>query len=250
MHPDPAFGESWQNPLSPLASLAYDYNWPLIAKIIPGAYDPIGRKVLRPDQRRKGPNPTFPMGRYLSQSLSVKCDTIRDVRKFLSNCRYVSDKEQFGKDDYWQPPEHFEETKQGDCDDFALWTWRQLLAMGYEARFVVGRKGGRGHAWVTFEEVGRYYVVEPFFWPFQRFPSLSTIRYHPKFSVAWDGSKVSFYAHKDLSRNLRIRQIPLLLADWLLTWSYFWLRFIARIPRALWLRTIRFLKSSQQSTQG
>jgi len=182
------------------------------------------------------------MGRYLGQSLTVKCETIRDVRRFLSNCRGVSDKEQFGKDEYWQPPEHFEETKQGDCDDFALWTWRQLLAMGYEARFVGGRKGNRGHAWVTFENSGRYYVVEPFFWPL-----LSTIRYHPRFSVAWDGSKISFYAHKDLSRNLRMRQVPLLLTDWLLTWGYFWLRTLAKIPRALWLRISRFLKSSRMA---
>src|SRR5215471_18430985 len=76
---------------------SYESTDPVLGKV------KIGRKVFRPDLRRKGLHPTFPMGRYLGQSLSVKCETIRDVRRFLSNCRGVSDKEQFGKDEYWQP---------------------------------------------------------------------------------------------------------------------------------------------------
>jgi hypothetical protein len=212
----------------------------LIAEIIPGAYDAIGRRVIRPDLRRKGPHPTFPMGRYLSHPLTVKCETIRDVRKFLWECRGMSDKEQFGKDDYWQPPEQFEKTKKGDCDDFALWTWRQFLNMGYNARFVVGRMGSTGHAWVTFEKNGKYYVVEPNYRVVgDTFPSLSTIRFHPRFSVAWDGKNVSFYAHRDLTKNLKFRQIPALLFEWIIRWGYFWLRVLVRLPRALWFRVFR-----------
>ncbi len=111
----------------------------MIAEIIPEAYDAFGKKTHRPDLRRKAIHPTLPMGRYVSQPLTVKCESIRDVCKFLSGCIPVSDKEQFGKDDYWQPPEDFERTKKGDCEDFALWTWRQFLALGYDARFIVGR---------------------------------------------------------------------------------------------------------------
>jgi predicted transglutaminase-like cysteine proteinase len=97
----------------------------MIAEIVPDAYE-FGRKVLRPDLRRKGIHPTFPMGRYVSQPLAVKCDSIREVRTFLSQCKRVTDKEQFDRDDYWQPPEDFEQTKRGDCNDFALWTWRHF----------------------------------------------------------------------------------------------------------------------------
>src|ERR1700760_1135947 len=124
----------------------------MIAEIIPDAYDAAGRKVFRPDLRRKAVRPTFPIGRNLSQPLTVKCDSITDVRRFLSRCRYVSDKEQFDRDDNWQPPEHFELSRRGDCDDFALWTWREFLDLGYEARFVLGTAGryGTGHAWVQF----------------------------------------------------------------------------------------------------
>jgi hypothetical protein len=110
----------------------------MIAEIIPEAYDAYGRQVSQPFLRRKGPHPTFPMGRYVSQPLTVRCQTIRKVRTFLATCKYVSDKELFGKRDYWQPPEDFEERKKGNCEDFALWTWRQLLNMGYEARFIGG----------------------------------------------------------------------------------------------------------------
>ena len=55
----------------------------MIAEIIPEAYDASGRKALRPDWRRKGLHPTFPMGRYVSQRLTVKCESVWDVRKFL-----------------------------------------------------------------------------------------------------------------------------------------------------------------------
>jgi hypothetical protein len=96
----------------------------MIAEAIPEAYDANGRQVSRPFERRRGFHSTFPFGRYVSQPLGIKCNTIGDVRRFLVNCRYVSDEEQFGKKDYWQPPEEFEKRKQGDCEDFALWTWR------------------------------------------------------------------------------------------------------------------------------
>lgn len=135
------------------------------------------------------------MGRYVSQPLSVKCESIGDVRSFLVTCRGVSDMEQFGKEDYWQPPEHFEQVKKGDCEDFALWTWRQLLALGYDARVVFGRQGryGTGHAWVTFAKDGKYFLVEPQYCRLgDTFPRLSTLQYHPKLSVEWDGSKISF----------------------------------------------------------
>ena len=92
----------------------------MIAETIPEAYDATGRQVSQPFLRRRGPHPTFPMGRYVSQPLSVKCNTIHDVRQFLRGCEYVSDKDLFDKDEYWQPPEEFEQRKKGDCEDFAL----------------------------------------------------------------------------------------------------------------------------------
>lgn len=175
----------------------------MIGEIIPEAYDAFGRKTLRPDWRRKGIHPTFPIGRYFSQPLMVKCESLRDVRRFLTGCKWVSDPEQFDKEDYWQPPDDFERTKKGDCEDFALWTWRQLLALGYDARFVAGRHGryGAGHAWVEFFEDGKCFLVEPQAKMVERIPRLSTLRYHPKLSIAWDGAKVAFYSHEERSHD-------------------------------------------------
>jgi len=83
----------------------------VIAEIFSEAYDPLGRKVLRPDWRRNGLRATAPMGRYVSQPLTVKCESISDIREFLCTCKYVPDEVQFHKRDYWQPPDEFEKTK-------------------------------------------------------------------------------------------------------------------------------------------
>jgi len=184
------------------------------------------------------------MGSYLTHPLSVECKTIRDIRKFLCACKGVSDKEQFGKDEFWQPPEDFEKTKRGDCDDFALWTWRQFLSLGYKARFVGGEYGryGGGHAWVSFEKNGKHYIVEPRFRNIgDTFPCLTTLNYHPKFSVAWDGEKLSFYSHQDLAKNVRLRQLPPLLLDWLIGWGYYWFITLPRIPHWPVRRNVRKL---------
>src|SRR5579862_325985 len=135
----------------------------MIAEIIPEIYDARGRQVSQPFLKHKGPHPTFPMGRYVSQPLTIRCETLEDVRQFLRNCRGVSDKELFGKEEYWQPPEEFERRKAGDCEDFSLWTWRQLLSMGFDVRIVFGRHGryGIGHAWVMFFQEGTCYLLEP-----------------------------------------------------------------------------------------
>lgn len=107
--------------------------------------------------------------------------------------------------------------------------------MGYNARFVVGRMGSVGHAWVTFEKNGKYYVAEPSYRVVgDTFPSLSTIRFHPRFSVSWDGKKISFYAHRDLASNLKFSQIPFLLRDWIIGWGYFWFRVLLRLPWTFW----------------
>ncbi len=217
----------------------------MIAETIPGAYDAAGRKVFRPDLRRRGIRPTLPIGRYLSQPLTAHCATVADVRKFLLTCRAVSDKELFGKEEYWQPPEDFEKTRKGDCEDFSLWTWRQFLDMGYDARLVLGRHGryGIGHAWVSFERDGRSYLVEPQLNIIgEKFPRLSTLRYHPKFSVAWDGEKVTFYSHERSPSLPTFGVIICLLPEWLCIWARFALRVAYRLPLVLLRRLVRNMR--------
>ncbi len=176
------------------------------------------------------------MGSFLSQPLKVVCRDMEEIRAFLRTCRYVSDREQFGVRDHWAPPEQFEKTRRGDCDDFALWTWRQLLGLGYNARFVGGRSGryGEGHAWVTFRDGDRVFVVEPLLAWRPKFPRLLTLRYKPSISVEIVDSQVKFFEHSKPKGEPPFRVVAPLVGEllvyelrlwssWLL-WPYYALR--------------------------
>ncbi len=177
------------------------------------------------------------MGRYVSQRLTVNCVTMREVREFLITCQYVSDKELFGKDDYWQPPEEFETRKKGDCEDFALWTWRQIVNMGYDARFIGGSCGryGAGHAWVEYCQNGKWFLLEPLFCKVgDSMPRLSTLKYEPKLSVSWDGKTLRYFSHKKPELRLGWRALTPLIWEYIVFWALYWLRNFYRIPQIPW----------------
>jgi hypothetical protein len=209
----------------------------MIAEIFPEHYDIHGRRVLNPGtrMRRFGFRPTAPMGSYLTQPLATRCKDFTEVRQFLSTCRGQNMSE-FERRDHWQPPEEFEKTHTGDCVDFGLWAWRQILGMGYPARFVGGISGkyGEGHAWVTFEKDGRHFLLEPQLWIVGlRMPRISTLRYHPKASVGWDGKKILYFDHEDRDTEPSFQIVPSLVAEWLFIWSRFWFRFGYTFPLTL-----------------
>jgi Bacterial transglutaminase-like cysteine proteinase BTLCP len=209
----------------------------MIAEVIPEAYDAVGKQVSQPFSRRKGLHPTFPMGRYISQPLSIQCSTMGDVRNFLSSCRYVSDKELFDKIDYWQPPEEFEKRKKGDCEDFALWTWRQLLSMGYDARFVGGSAGryGAGHAWVEYFQDGKCFLLEPLCCRVgYTMPRLSTMRYQPRISVSWDGKTLRYFSHKKPESQVGWKTLALLIPEYLIFWLAQSLNILLHLPQIAW----------------
>lgn len=224
----------------------------MIAEIVPEAYDAIGRQVSQPFSRRKSPHPTFPIGRYLSQPLSVQCRTIADLRRFLLTCNYVSDEELFGKPDYWQPPEDFEKRRKGDCEDFALWAWRQLLNMGYDARFVGGSAGryGSGHAWVEYRQDGKWFLVEPLFCRAgYAMPRLSTLHYRPRYSVSWDGKTLRYFAHKKPSSPVRWLTLIGLLPEYMIFWSRACLGLIFHAPQIA-CKTLRRIASKRDAARA
>jgi hypothetical protein len=163
------------------------------------------------------------------------CRNIEEIHKFLCTCRYVSDQEQFGVKDHWMAPEDFERVRKGDCDDHALWTWRQLVDLGYNARYVVGWSGryGAGHAWVTYERDGDLFVVEPLAARAGRtFPRLSVLRYKPSISVEVCGKCVRFYEHGKAAMNPTFQAVVPLVPEWLAfraRWVLAWLRWPFRI---------------------
>ena len=205
----------------------------MIAEVIASNYDVIGKpttSVTRKHQRFF--HRTFPMGRYISQPLSIQCSTIRELRQFLSQCKYMSDEEQFNRKDYWMPPEEFEQKKKGDCDDFALWTWRQFLGMGYKARYVIGvtEKYRVGHAWVTIEKDGKYFIVEPQAWVYgETLPRLSFVHYEPEGSVEWDGKRLRYFKHEKPDRSVPVTELASLVEEWVRFWGWFWLRILGGI---------------------
>ncbi len=177
------------------------------------------------------------MGRYISQPLSVQCATIEDVRNFLAGCKYVSDEELFGRRDYWQPPEEFEKRRKGDCEDFALWTWRQLVNMGYDARFIGGSAGryGDGHAWVEYFQDGKCFLLEPLCCRVgQTIPRLLTLRYEPRISVSWDGKTLRYFSHKKPASRVGWRTLGLLMPEYLAFWSWQSLKILLHLPRIAW----------------
>lgn len=209
----------------------------MIAEVIPEAYDAVGKQVSQPFSKRKGPRSTFPIGRYVSQPLSTECRTIGDLRSFLITCKYVSDEDLFGKRDYWQPPDEFEKRRKGDCEDFALWTWRQLLAMGYDARFIGGSAGryGAGHAWVEYCKDGKWFLFEPLFCRVgYTMPRLSTLRYQPRYSVSWDGKTLRYFAHKRPASSLQCSTLIRLVPEYVIFWSWVWLKLLIHSPQITW----------------
>jgi hypothetical protein len=217
----------------------------MIAEVIPAAYDAEGKKVFRPFDRHKGLRPTFPLGRYVSHPLTIHCRSIEAIREFLMECEYVSDKELFDKEEYWQPPEDFEHRKKGDCEDFSFWVWRQFMDLGYDTRVVFGQHGGygSGHAWIQFIQDGKCFLVEPLWRRLGlTLPRLSTLRYRPRFSVAWDGEKLSYYQHHERSARPSVARLIGLLPEYVLIWGGFWLSSPLRIPKFLWSLLRRFLK--------
>jgi hypothetical protein len=218
----------------------------MIAEVFSEAYDTEGRPAFRPDQKRRSHFPSsFPIGRYLSQPLSVECKNLEDLRSFLRKCRYVSDEEQFGIPDFWIPPEEFEKSRKGDCEDFALYAWRQLLSLGYSARFVGGKHGryGEGHAWVTFKQEGKTFLLEPQACSVgPHLPRLSTLAYTPDVSVEWDGQKAHFYSHKARKFIPPVPQIPALVSEWVSCYSRLALMTAYLIPVSLAKRGFRKLR--------
>jgi len=115
-----------------------------------------------------GPGSRQDFALYFEGESSVLIHSVDDIVSWLLDCEYVSDTDLFDKKDYWQHPTVFEQLRRGDCEDFALWTWRKLVEIGYEAEFHVGRvvcdaepDADRQHAWVVYRADDMEFLFEP-----------------------------------------------------------------------------------------
>ena len=102
---------------------------------------------------------------YFEGESAVRIDSVDALCDWLQACDYCADHALFNERDYWQHPRTFEQVRKGDCEDFALWAWRKLVELGYDAEFVCGqcdpsRPDGGYHAWVIFRHEGQEFVLE------------------------------------------------------------------------------------------
>jgi hypothetical protein len=100
---------------------------------------------------------------YLGGASGVPAASLEDIETWLRGCTYEPDPNR--PDDWRWLPSEFEAHKSGNCLDHALWAWRKLLDLGYQAELVVGRDGAWApvasrHAWVVFERGGRRYILD------------------------------------------------------------------------------------------
>jgi predicted transglutaminase-like cysteine proteinase len=132
-----------------------------------------------------------PFADYLNGESHVTVQSIEDICRWLQQCEYVRDAELFNQRDVWQHPGEFEALKKGDCEDHALWAWRKLKELNIPAEFVVGRAqwsengSGGAHAWVSYRENGRTYILETTHKKRHLIYPLEAVqeRYHPWYSV-------------------------------------------------------------------
>jgi hypothetical protein len=189
----------------------------MLAEIDTSIYDVIGTSVAQIRRRHRLAGPSLPFGRFFTMPLAHHCDSLEAIRGFLLACEYVSDRQQFGKADYWQPPDQFEATRRGDCEDFALWAWRQLVSLGYECRFVGGSAGfyGAGHAWLTVRIGEAHYLMESLACRYEKLPRLKVARYQPIFSARWTEERVSLFEHTQTKPFEQVGTVLPLLPEWL-----------------------------------
>ena len=75
---------------------------------------------------------------------------------------YVLDHVLYGPSmaEIWQNSKQAYKYTRGDCEDHAIILADWLIAMGHDARVVLGKYNGGGHAWVVLFKDGREYVLE------------------------------------------------------------------------------------------
>lgn len=133
-------------------------------RVARAAHDPWQRFDLEPPLRAFGPG-AEDFREYLERPCRHSLGTPHAIAEFLLQCRYAEDAHLFDEGDHWLHPATFELVRSGDCEDFALWAWRQLAQARFDTAFVVGVRAIPGavrgrHAWVVFRDAGGDFLLD------------------------------------------------------------------------------------------
>lgn len=74
--------------------------------------------------------------------------------------KYLLDKAQYGVEEIWQTSREAMASQHGDCEDHAIALADWLIGLGKDARVVLGRARGEGHAWVVVLERDTTWLLE------------------------------------------------------------------------------------------
>lgn len=87
--------------------------------------------------------------------------TIQEIFNEAATFQYSRDPE----GDMWQDPSITEKLKRGDCEDMAVWVYRELKRSGYDdVRIMVGKfelHDKRFHTWVVCRLEGADVIIDP-----------------------------------------------------------------------------------------
>ena len=217
----------------------------MIAEIIPEAYDAIGKQVSQPFHHRRGLHSTFPMGRYFSRPLTVRCKSLEEMRTFLCGCRGVSDEKLLVRVTIGNHQMSLRSGRPVIAKIFLLgrgdscWTWDTTPALYSEEV----EDMGLATLGVSLFQNDRWFLLEPQAAPLGvKLPQLSTLRFQPRYAVSSNSGELKYYAHKGPAES----HVPLvvairLLPEWCRIWGWFWLKVAVRL---LYWTARRILRSA------
>jgi hypothetical protein len=127
--------------------------------------DPWERFPYRVPLYRFGRGSYRPFKWYFEGESQVAVKSLDEICIWLLDCEYEHDEVLFNESDFWQHPRTFEYLRKGDCEDHAIWAWRKLVELGFEAELVSGdwQPPGDtpgGHVWVRFRHNGEEFILE------------------------------------------------------------------------------------------
>ena len=135
---------------------------------------------------------------YLRGPSDVTVSSLEDIKEWLGGCTYQRDSEQFGRD-HWQHLLEFERRRVGDCDDYAMWTWRKLIELGRDARLVSGYclpidDYRVGHVWVVYRDAEELLLFDATASPTHMIRPLDHVRndYLPEYGVDSHGKRYAY----------------------------------------------------------
>lgn len=108
-----------------------------------------------------------PLGAQISpnalslQEIAAQLQHPEEIARFIwRHFRFTSDQTHFGVEERWQSPDELLATRQGDCEDFALFAHEILKRQGIPSFLINVYGGGQAHTVCLFKKAGRFHVID------------------------------------------------------------------------------------------